>query len=252
MRSFDELLRQAAQRKGSRPAVEALLPRVRSSRALASIPDDRWLAGMTRAVFQAGFSWQVIDRKWPGFEAAFQGFEPGPIAVYSDEDLDRLAADTRIVRQWRKIAATRQNARFLVDLAAGHGSAARFFADWPEEDFVGLLGLLKREAAWMGGTSAQYFLRHMGKDGFILSRDVVAALIRERVVDRQPRSRTELANVQAAFDTWREESDRPLAHISRVLSDLEVLSPVPVARLVGAWEAALAELAGVEVGRRAE
>jgi 3-methyladenine DNA glycosylase Tag len=218
MRPFEDLMERAAQRKGGASAVESLLPRIRSPRTLATIPDDRWLAGMTRAVFRAGFRWQVIESKWPGFEAAFNGFEPGPIAVYSDEDLDRLATDTRIVRQWRKIAATRRNARFVVDLAAEHGSAARFFARWPDDDFVGLLEVLKREAAWMGGTSAQYFLRDMGKDSFILSRDVVAALIRERIVDRQPGSRADFAAVQTAFNQWREQSGRCLAHISRVLA----------------------------------
>ena len=42
------------------------------------------------------------------------------------------------------------------------------------------------------------------------------------------------------------------ALIGRVLGDLEALSPAAVARLIAAWEAALAELAGVEGSRRAE
>lgn len=218
MKSIADLAQQAARRKGSEAAVQALMPEIKSARNLAGIPDDRWLAGMTRSVFQAGFNWRVIENKWPGFEAAFEGFEPGPIAVYSDEDLDRLATDTRIVRQWRKIAATRRNAQFLVDLTAEHGSAGRFFAHWPDDDYVGLLDVLKKRAAWLGGTSAQYFLRHMGKDGFILSRDTVAALLREHVIDHTPRSRADLAAVQRAFDTWREHSGRPLAHISRILA----------------------------------
>lgn len=218
MRSYASLENRAAERKGGGAAVEALLPDVKTPRMLEQIPDDRWLAGMTRAVFQAGFSWRVIESKWPGFEAAFAGFEPGPIAVWSDEDVDRLATDTRIVRHWRKIAATRHNAGLIVDLAADHGSAGRLFAHWPDEDYVGLLAMLKRRAAWLGGTSAQYFLRQMGKDSFILSGDVVTALIRERVVDRQPRSRADLATVQEAFNAWREQSGRPLAHISRVLA----------------------------------
>jgi 3-methyladenine DNA glycosylase Tag len=58
----------------------------------------------------------------------------------------------------------------------------------------------------------------MGKDSFILSRDVVAALIREGVVDRPPSSKRDLAAVQDAFNRWMDESGRGLTQISRTLA----------------------------------
>ena len=96
--------------------------------------------------------------------------------------------------------------------------AAKAFANWPTEDFIGLLALLKKRASRLGGTSGQYFLRAMGVDGFVLSRDVVGALIREGVVEKEPTSQRDLARVQEAFNHWRGESDRPLTHISRTLA----------------------------------
>ena len=78
--------------------------------------------------------------------------------------------------------------------------------------------LLKKRAAHLGGTSGQYFLRTMGVDGYVLSRDVVRALIREGVVDKTPSSQRDLARVQAAFDRWRAESGRPMSAISRTLA----------------------------------
>ncbi|MEL6476210.1 MAG: hypothetical protein AAFR17_02695 [Pseudomonadota bacterium] len=44
------------------------------------------------------------------------------------------------------------------------------------------------------------------------------ALIREGLVDKTPTSQRDLAAVQAAFNHWADESDRPLAHISRTLA----------------------------------
>jgi 3-methyladenine DNA glycosylase Tag len=173
---------------------------------------------MTRSVFQAGFSWKVIEAKWPGFEAAFWGFDPGRCAMMSDDDLDALLKDKGIVRNGAKIRSVANNATFLCDLAAEHGTAANAFANWPATDYVGLLTLLKKRAAWLGGTSGQYFLRTMGVDSFVLSRDVVRALIREGVVDREPTSQRDLAKVQAAFDHWGAESGRPMAQISRTLA----------------------------------
>ena len=76
MESFQKIFARAAKRKGSAAALEALLPQAKTAKQLAAIGDDRWLAGMTKAVFRAGFNWKVIENKWPGFEAAFEGFDP--------------------------------------------------------------------------------------------------------------------------------------------------------------------------------
>ena len=218
MTPFQDLFDIAARRKGGAAALEALLPSPESPEALARIPDDRWLAGMTKRIFQAGFVWRVIEDKWPGFEAAFEGFEPRRWQMMSDEDLDRLVADQRIVRNAKKILTVRDNARLLCELAAERGSAAKAFADWPSTDYVGLLDLLKTRGSRLGGSTAQYFLRFMGKDSFMTSGDVAVALIREGVVDKPPTGKGALKKVQSAFNVWMEESGRPLTHISRVLA----------------------------------
>lgn len=40
------------------------MPTIRTPRALAGSKDDRWLAEMTRCIFQAGFVWRVLNNKW--------------------------------------------------------------------------------------------------------------------------------------------------------------------------------------------
>ena len=180
--------------------------------------DDRFLAGMAKAVFSSGFSWKVIENKWPGFEVAFDRFTPKRVAAYSDEKIDALLKDTRIVRNGAKIMATIENARFVVATAKQHGSFGRFLSNWPVTDQVGLLDFLKKNASRLGGATAQYFLRFEGWDAFILSGDVVAALIREGVVAKEPTSKKDMAAVQAAFNKWRDESGRPVREISRILA----------------------------------
>ena len=218
MKSFAKLHARAADRKGGAAALEKLIPKPKSGAALRRISDDCWLSAMTKSVFQAGFNWKVVEKKWPGSEEAFHGFDPHVVAGYSDDDLDVLMKDTRIIRQWRKVKATRENAQFVVDLAAEHGSAGRFFADFPSTDYVGLLATLKKRGSWLGGTTAQYFLRGMGKDSFILSRDVVAALKREKIIEREPTSIAAMADVQNAFNKWLDDGGKSLTRISRVLA----------------------------------
>jgi DNA-3-methyladenine glycosylase I len=66
--------------------------------------------------FQSGLSWLVILRKREGFRQAFEGFDPARVAAFDDEDAARLMLDPRIVRNRAKIAATRKNARAVLDL----------------------------------------------------------------------------------------------------------------------------------------
>lgn len=218
MRTFDEIFAIAAERKGGSEALEAMLSKPLPADELAAIPDDRWLSMMAKCLFQAGFHWKVIEAKWPGFETAFEGFDPPQVAFYGDEEIDRLITDKGIVRNGAKIMAVIENARFLTDLAAEHGSAGKFFADWPPEDFIGLMDILAKRGSRLGGATGQRALRWMGKDSFILSQDVCARLIAEGVVAKAPTSKRDLAAVQAAFNTWREQSGRSLTEVSRVLS----------------------------------
>jgi len=218
MTPFAEIRERAEARKGGAAALAELMPPVKSPDELRRIPDRRWLAGMTKRIFQAGFVWKVIDNKWDGFEAAFEGFDPKRLAYLSDDDMDRLVSDERIIRNGQKIATVPHNAGLLLELAGEHGSAAACFADWPDEDFGGLLDMLKRRGKRLGGNTGQMFLRFMGKDSFVLSGDVARALIAAGVVDKEPKSKRDLAAVQDAFNAWRAESGWPMTHISRTLA----------------------------------
>jgi 3-methyladenine DNA glycosylase Tag len=220
MQSFEQIYERAAARRGGEAALEAALAEypAKSPAELAAIPDDRWLAEMTRGVFRAGFNWRVIENKWTGFEDAFHGFDPPLNAAMSEEEFDAHLKDTRIIRNAQKVASVRTNGQFLVDLATEHGSAAKFFADWPDSDFVGLLDLMKKRAARCAGETAMRFFRTMGKPAFITTRDVAAALIEAGVIEKPPSGRKEFQAVQDAFNGWSEATGRNLTGLSRVLA----------------------------------
>ena len=214
MRSFAEILAIAAARKGGEAAVFAEIPVPKTADALAAIPDDRWLSAMAQWIFRAGISWAVVQAKWPGIEDAFGGFQIGPLSMMDDDRLEALLADKRVIRAGPKILAIRDNAAFLRQV----GGFGRKVGDWPVEDFAGLVLWMQKSGSRLGGMTAPYMLRHMGKDSFIPSRDVVARLVAEGVIDKAPASPKGWASVQAAFNRWRAESGLPLTTISRVLA----------------------------------
>jgi len=216
--SFAEIRRRAEMRHGGAAALDKRIAEGVGPGDPAALSDDRILAEMARRVFQAGFSWKVIESKWPGFEEAFDRFD---IAVNVELDAERLASlmtDERIVRNKAKIIAVRDNALLVEQMAALDGSAGRFLANWDRADQVGLMEYLKRHGNRLGGTTGQYFLRFIGWDGLILSKDVVTALGHAGVIDGPASSKKALAKIQAAFNGWQEETGLPRAVISRTLA----------------------------------
>jgi DNA-3-methyladenine glycosylase I len=63
--------------------------------------------------FENGLSWVTVFDKRDNFRAAFYGFNPAAVATMTAGDVERLMADTSIVRNRRKIEATVHNARLL-------------------------------------------------------------------------------------------------------------------------------------------
>ena len=216
---FAEIQALAEKRKGGSKALQSLLLTHTPKRTnqLAKLGDDRYLAMMTRCIFNAGFNWKVIEKKWDGFEEAFHGFNPLGLAHMSPEKWDAYVEDKRIVRNWIKIKAVLDNAHFILDIQRDHNSFAQFFADWPVSDQVGLMDYLKKNASRLGGNTGMYFLRFMGKDSFVLSSDVVARLKASGLeIKDQPSSKKDLNACQEAFNYWHEETGLAYTSLSRI------------------------------------
>ncbi|WNO09929.1 DNA-3-methyladenine glycosylase I [Teredinibacter sp. KSP-S5-2] len=218
MRSFAEIYHTACLHKGSEEALTALLPKARTSRQLKNVTDDRYLSDMSRRIFRAGLKHEMVDKKWPGFEEVFDRFDPYSCAMLSDEDIERLMGDKRIIRHLGKVKAVRDNAAFVRAIQQEHGSFGCYLADWPVEDIAGLWITLKKRGKQLGGNSGAAFLRMVGKDTFLLTKDVVAVLKLEGVIEKEPSAQKDFYAAQRAFLQWREESGRPLCEISRIVS----------------------------------
>jgi 3-methyladenine DNA glycosylase Tag len=214
---FKTILARAEKRKGGPSGLKKLLPAKPNLKALEKFPDDRMLAEMTKRVFSAGFAWSVIEQKWPGFEKAFLGFKPAKLTFQPDDYWHDLLSDTSIVRNGAKINSVRDNAAFVQEIAKEHGSFAKFLAQWPSSDEIGLLNLLTKRGSRLGGNTGQMFLRFVGWDGFVTSQDVVKCL-RDCGLDiaEEVKSKGDLAKVQTQFNAWAEETGLPYVHLSRI------------------------------------
>ena len=218
MEAFTRIEKRALKNVGGADELAKLLPKPKSPRTLARLSDARCLAAIARSIFCAGFQPRIVDNMWPGIEEALHGFDPPKVARITDAQLGKLLEDTRVVRHEGKLGAVRGAARFVVKEAAEHGGFGKLVSRWPTVDIVGLWEVLRDGARWLGWTSAAVALAELGKDTFVLGRDAVAGLIKQRVLTRPPTAKRDLAAAQAAFNTWAAQTGRPLCQLSKILA----------------------------------
>jgi 3-methyladenine DNA glycosylase Tag len=214
---FAPILEAARTRVGA-AALEARLPQPRSSGELKAVSDDRYLSQMSLRIFRAGLKHSLVDAKWPAFEEVFQGFELRRVRAMPDEALERLLADARLIRHWGKLKSVRDNAAAMIAVAEENGSFGAWLADWPGKDIVELWEVLAKRFNQVGGNSGPTFLRMVGKDTFILTPSVTAALKHWGAVAAPPKNRKDRATVQSCFNSWAAETGRPLCQLSLILA----------------------------------
>jgi 3-methyladenine DNA glycosylase Tag len=219
MENFSEIQKRAATRKGSMKSLRSLLSQPLSSAELSAISNDKWLEEFTRKIFQSGFYWSVINKKWPGFREVFWDFNINKLLMMPPEMLEEKASDERIVRNYNKVKTIPVNASMIHFSSKDEGKDfSELVAQWPSEDIIGLWAWLKKHGSRLGGNTGAYTLREMGKDTFLLSYDVEAYLRAYEIIDGGVQSKRSLNAAQAFFNEMQQQSGLSLQEISQTIS----------------------------------
>jgi len=120
-----------------------------------------YLEVMSKATFQTGMSWRVVESKWPGTRDAFRGFDADAVANLTESDLDALTNDKRIIRNRRKIEAVVENARRMLELEKSHGSFRDYLRS--HDGFEATVKDLRKQFKFMGDMGSYYFLYVVGE-----------------------------------------------------------------------------------------
>ncbi|MGH9918796.1 MAG: DNA-3-methyladenine glycosylase I [Nitrososphaerales archaeon] len=133
-------------------------------RKVASPKDDGgYFERMSRAIFTAGLSWSMVEKKWPNFRKAFASFSPEKVAGLTEKDVRTLMGDTGIVRNERKIRATIHNAKEFVSLKREFGSFKGYVASFGRDE-ERLQKDLQEKFEHVGASTARMFLWSAGYD----------------------------------------------------------------------------------------
>lgn len=120
-----------------------------------------YLDVMSKAVFQAGIKWATIDEKWPAFRERFHNFDTDKVAAFTKQDIERLSSDESILRSPRKIAATVENAKTLLQLDKQHSGFANYLHSF--QNYESLSANLRKQFRYMGEMNVYYFLFRVGE-----------------------------------------------------------------------------------------
>lgn len=142
------------------PAPRKPRPPEKIPRRIAAPSLDDHLATISRAIFQAGLSWALIEARWEAFGAAFDRFRVDVVARYGEGDIERIMATDGVVHARAKIAGTIANARALQALVAEHGSVTAYAQSFAGYD--ALYADAKRRFAFLGDLSCYYWLFRTG------------------------------------------------------------------------------------------
>ena len=121
-----------------------------------------YLDVMSKSVFQSGISWRVVEAKWPGTREAFRGFDAEAVADLSPAEMDALVADTRVIRNRRKLEAVVQNAQRMLDLQERHGSFQAYLRS--HGGFDETVADLRKQFRFVGEMGAFHFLYVVGEE----------------------------------------------------------------------------------------
>ena len=120
-----------------------------------------YLAVMSRAVLQAGLSWKMIETRWNDYLRLFEGFDPVVVSAFDSTDIDRILSDGGVVRVYKKIQATVENARTMLELDREHGGFRNYLRSFGS--YAALATDLRKRFKFLGELSAYYFLFRVGE-----------------------------------------------------------------------------------------
>lgn len=124
--------------------------------------DDELFGRLLLEINQAGLSWTLMLRKQDSFRKAYSDFSIEKVAVYTEEDRERLLQNPGIIRNRLKINAAIVNAQKIVELKKEYGS----FKNWLDANhpltITDWLKLFKKNFKFVGGEIVNEFLMSTG------------------------------------------------------------------------------------------
>lgn len=119
---------------------------------------------LSKAVFNAGFSYRVVDAKWKGIKEIFNNFEPKKISKWTNDEISSALNSPKIIRNSKKVNAIVSNANTFLDIVKKFGSFEDYLKSFRDKSYEERQKILSKQFKWLGPTGAHFFLWSAGED----------------------------------------------------------------------------------------
>lgn len=129
-----------------------------------SFSDDEFFWRLVCVVFYSGFRASTVTGRLPVIREHLGDYRR--VAAYTADDVARVLADPRMVRNRGKVAGVVKNARVFAEIVAARGSFQAYVEGFQAADsWEGLVALkedLQRRFSYLGGVTVYHFLTEIG------------------------------------------------------------------------------------------
>lgn len=122
------------------------------------IDDKGFFEILSKAVFNAGFSYQVVNSKWNDIRDVFHDFDPEILSNWTIDEISFALESPKIIRNSRKVNAITSNSKIFLDIIKKFGSFENYLKSFRNKPYEEKQEILSKKFKWLGPTGAHFFL----------------------------------------------------------------------------------------------
>ena len=119
---------------------------------------------LSKAVFNAGFSYQVVNTKWEGIKEVFEEFNPKILSNWTIDEISDALESPKIIRNAKKVKAIVSNSKVFLELVEKYNSFENYLKSFRDKTYEERQQIIAKQFKWLGPTGAHFFLWSIGED----------------------------------------------------------------------------------------
>ena len=126
--------------------------------------DKGYFEILSKAVFNAGFSYQVVRNKWEGIKEVFHDFDPETLSNWTVDEISVALESPKIIRNSKKVIAIVSNAKVFLEIVKQHESFKNYLKSFCDKPYEEKQKIISKQFKWLGPQGAHFFLWSVGED----------------------------------------------------------------------------------------